>query len=249
LSKEEVMRSIRAVVSTVVLLSAMIAPVAQAGPVPGQGNWQTTLQARDIDGNGSTDAYYDTQLNITWLANFNTNGLMNWNAANTWATTNTFFGLGGWRLPTTNDTGTSGCDFAFTNTDCGFNVQTSTGNPVNSELAHLYYVTLGNLAAFDTSGNPQSGFGLTNTADLVDFQSSAYWSGTVYAPDSNGAWLFLTGTFNSTGLQGNDVKDFALYAVAVRSGDVGASVPLPPTAALMLLMFGAMGLICRKRPA
>jgi hypothetical protein len=242
------MRSIRALASTLALLSAFIAPVAQAGPVSGQGTWQTTLQGRDIDGNGSTDAFYDTQLNITWLANFNTNGSMNWSTANTWATTNSFFGLGGWRLPTTNDTGASGCDFANSGTDCGFNVQTSTGNAVNSEMAHLYYVTLGNLAAFDASGNPQSGFGLTNTANLVDFQSSAYWSGTVYALNSNDAWLFLTGTFNSSGLQGNDVKDFALYAVAVRPGDVGASVPLPPTAALMLLMFGAMVLIRRKRP-
>jgi hypothetical protein len=244
------MRSIRAVVAAVALLSAFIAPVAQAGPVPGQGNWQTTLQARDIDGNGSTDAYYDTQLNITWLANFNTNGLMNWNAANTWATTTSFFGLSGWRLPTTNDTGASGCDFAYSGTDCGYNVQTSTGNAVNSEMAHLYYVTLGNLAYCSASAVcPQPGQGLINTGDLVNFQSFAYWSGTVYAPVSNLAWLFYTGTVNGAGGQTNDSKDGALYAVAVRPGDVGASVPLPPTAALMLLMFGAMGLIRRKRPA
>jgi hypothetical protein len=244
------MRSIRAVVAAVALLSAFIAPVAQAGPVPGQGNWQTTLQARDIDGNGSTDAYYDTQLNITWLANFNTNGLMNWNAANTWATTSSFFGLSGWRLPTVNDTGPSGCDFANTGTDCGFNVQTTTGNPVNSEMAHLYYVTLGNLAYCSASNVcPQAGQGLINTANLVDFQSYAYWSGTVYAPDSNGAWFFNTYTIIGAGGQSNLDKNDALYAVAVRPGDVGASVPLPPTAALMLLMFGAMGLIRRKRPA
>jgi hypothetical protein len=214
------------------------------------GNRQTTLQARDIDGNGSTDAYYDTQLNITWLANFNTNGLMNWNAANTWATTTSFFGKTGWRLPTVNDTGASGCDFlAYTNTDCGYNVQTSTGNAVNSEMAHLYYVTLGNKAFFDTSANPQGGSGLTNTADLVDFQSGPYWSGTVYAPVPSSAWGFGTYEGILAGQQGAYGKVGTLYAVAVRPGDVGASVPLPPTAALMLLMFGAMGLIRGKRPA
>lgn len=37
--------------------------------IPGQGTWETTLQARDFDGNMNTvEAYYDTVLNITWLA-------------------------------------------------------------------------------------------------------------------------------------------------------------------------------------
>lgn len=43
----------------------------QAGPVAGQGTWETTLQQRDLDGNGVTDAYYDTALGITWLQNAN----------------------------------------------------------------------------------------------------------------------------------------------------------------------------------
>jgi hypothetical protein len=34
------------------------------------------LQDRDLDHNGVTDAYYDTDLNITWLRNANVNGLM-----------------------------------------------------------------------------------------------------------------------------------------------------------------------------
>ena len=31
--------------------------VAQAGPVPGQGTWETSLHARDLDSNGTVDAY------------------------------------------------------------------------------------------------------------------------------------------------------------------------------------------------
>lgn len=43
-----------------------------AAPISGQGTWESTLQARDLDGNKSTvEAYYDTALGITWLANAN----------------------------------------------------------------------------------------------------------------------------------------------------------------------------------
>jgi hypothetical protein len=39
---------------------------AEAG-ISGQGTWETTLQARDINGDGVVDAYYDTALNVVWL--------------------------------------------------------------------------------------------------------------------------------------------------------------------------------------
>ena len=41
--------------------------------VPGQGTWETTLQARNLDGDTTTDAFYDTALSITWLRNANVN--------------------------------------------------------------------------------------------------------------------------------------------------------------------------------
>jgi hypothetical protein len=176
------------------------------------------------------DAYYDTQLNITWLANFNTNaangngGLMDWNTANTWATTTSFFGLSGWRLPTVNDTGTPGCDFAYSGTDCGWNVQTSAGNTVNSEMAHLYYVTLGNLALNDANGLYLAVGGLINATLLVACTQ-----------------------FDSGGQL--DCLDYGVtYAVAVRPGDVVASVPVPSTAAL-LVAFGSMALSRHKKTA
>ena len=55
------------------LLAAALAAVsaAHAVPVPGQGTWETTLQARDIDGDGTVDAWYDTALDLTWLADAN----------------------------------------------------------------------------------------------------------------------------------------------------------------------------------
>ena len=42
---------------------------AQAGPVPGQGTWEATLQARDLDGNAANgvETFHDTVLKVTWL--------------------------------------------------------------------------------------------------------------------------------------------------------------------------------------
>ena len=51
--------------------------------VPGQGTWETTLKARDLDGDHVTDAFYDTELNITWLRNADVKGVVRWNKANT----------------------------------------------------------------------------------------------------------------------------------------------------------------------
>lgn len=51
----------------VAVLAVGVVPAAQAA-----GTWQTTLQGRDLDGNATTfEAYYDTVLDITWLADAN----------------------------------------------------------------------------------------------------------------------------------------------------------------------------------
>ena len=103
-------------------------------------------------------AVYDTDRNITWLANANANGLMNWTAANTWATGLNVGGYTGWRLPTTDPA-------------CGANY-----NCINSELGNLYY----------TEGGLSQGSSITSSAVLsnlfTNMQNSVYWSGTEYAP-------------------------------------------------------------------
>jgi hypothetical protein len=215
---------------------------AQAASVSGQGTWESTLQGRDLNGNGLFDAYYDTTLNITWLANANYAGTtMTWSAANAWAAGLTLGGYTEWRLPTTTDTGTSGCNYSTTGgTDCGYNVDTG-----SSEMASMYYDTLGNLAYYDTSGvGPQPGWGLSNTGPFSNVQSTDYWSATEYAPGTGSAWGFSTGI----GDQFYDDKAVSLYAWAVHTGDVGASaVPIP--AAAWLFGSGLLGLIgvSRKR--
>ena len=183
-----------------VATAAMLwATPAAALPVSGQGTWETTLLGRDVNGNAvsgnnaSAVFLYDTALNVTWLRDANKNGRMNWNAANTWASGLNVGGFTGWRLPSMVDTGASGCDYSNAGgTDCGYNVQTAT-----SEMAHLYYVTLGNLAYCPPgdatcAGGPQVGFGLSNTGDFQNMQSFDYWSGLEYAPSTSLAWAFRT---------------------------------------------------------
>lgn len=235
---------------TIAFVLGATALAAQAAPMTTQGTWwgtdgtDGTLKGRDINGNAvalnSEDAafFYDTVLDITWLGDWNANGLKDWASANAWAAALDINGYTGWRLPEL--TGTLNTAFGYTGRDMGFNVNTA-----NSELAHMFYVTLGNRAYFDTSGNaPQSGWGLSNTAYFKNMQSWYYWSSTEYAPDPSGAWNFDT----NDGSQNYDFgKNVALHAVAVRPGDVLA-VPEPGTLGLLLAALG-LGAVVRRRRA
>ena len=229
-----------------------VATTVTAAPIAGQGTWQTTLQARDLNSDGITDAFYDSTLNITWASNANINGLMTWDAANTWANNVSIGGVTGWRLPTMVDTGTAGCDYSITGTDCGYNVQTRAGGITYSEMAHLYYVTLGNLtycrpgSVGSTTCVPQTGYGLGNTANFANFDQYGYWSGLEYVSPSSGlAWYFRTDTYDGAGYQDRDDKDYQLSGLAVRSGDAGVAtaVPIAPTVVLLLPLL--MGLVVR----
>jgi len=141
---------------------------------------------------------------------------MNWTDALAWVSGLDPYGSGitGWQLASVLDSGPSGCDFAYFGTDCGYNVDTST-----SPLAHMFYVTLGNKAYYDTSGMaPQPGWGLTNTARFANLKNDVYWTLTEYRPNTAGAWYFDF----SVGAQGTHLKPTELYAWAVHPGDVGA---------------------------
>jgi hypothetical protein len=204
----------------------------------------------NLDDHGFT--VFDSDLNIYWLANanlaatetfgvrgINANGTMNWETAVSWIramNSARYLGYNDWRLPTVIDTGTPGCNFAYSGTDCGYNVNTATG-----EMAHLWYDELGNKAYYDTAGAwPQPGWGLTNTGPFTSIQfAGAYWSGTEYAPDTNSAWSFNTG-----GGQGRNTKGFDAFAWAVRPA---APVPEPETYVMLLAGLGLLGFTARRR--
>jgi hypothetical protein len=167
---------------------------------------------------------------------------MTWAAANIWASNLVYSGFSDWRLPTLNPSDTT-CSTNFTPT--GFPTQYFGNNCTGGELSGLFVTDLGNKGNESvlnpTGDTPEQ---IANLALFSNVQSDFYWSGTEYAPLLGGAWLFRT----FDGIQGTDGKGFALYAVAVRPGDVAASVPEPQTLALVLLALGATVLVRRRRP-
>ncbi len=170
-----------------------VSGAAQAVAISGQGTWESTLQGRDLDGDLSTsEAYYDTVLDITWLADANygsgsiyddigvndiygttTDGEMTWQNALDWAASLNPYdsGIADWRLPTTVDVGNNGCSYTsvYQGVDCGDNITT------HSEMSHMFYVSLGNKAYYSTSGVYQPGYGLSNTGPFSNVQSDIYW--------------------------------------------------------------------------
>ena len=191
-------------------------------------------QAALIDRGGGM--IYDTTRNITWLADMNLNGRMSWDVATAWANNLVYGGFADWRLPTLNPLDAS-CTGRF-RLGFGFNC-------TGGELSGLFVTDLGNKA--NESVLNQLGDTAAQIANLALFsnvQSGDYWSGTEYAPNPSVARGFYT----FDGFQGLDVKGNALYAVAVRPGDVAAAVPEPQTLAMALLALGATVVARRRRP-
>ena len=213
-------------------------------------------------------AYYDDVLNITWLADvkyavtngfgvpasrnvayrdeIGTRGSMDWSTANLWIdgmNAANHLGASNWRLPFVVDTGSPDCDWSFVGgTDCGYNVQTMTGTTVYSEMAHLYYVTLGN----SSSGCPGSPlFCLTNTGPFANVQGEHYWSG---SSDSVRPWAVWDFHFAFGYQAPNDSGNYN-HAWAVHDGDPFSVVPVPPAVFLFGSALGVMGWMRRKAVA
>lgn len=248
---------IKSIIAGMVLLCAITANVAQAGPISGQGTWESTLLGRDINlsavaATSSDTVYlYDSTLNVTWLRDANVNGQMDWNTAMAWAA-NLVTGTGSdaisdWRLPTMAPD--PNVNFSYDGTTAyGYNAPAD-----SSEMASLFYRTLGNKAFWDVNGNPQVDFGLSNSGSFKNFQSNGYWSGTEYPSMFiwNGvedvlmtpySWDF----FANDGYQLAALKEQQFFAMAIRDGDV-ATVPEPGTYTLMLAALGLLGVMSRRR--
>jgi hypothetical protein len=245
---------------------------AQAEALPGQGTWQNTLQARDLDGNraNGAEAWYDTTLGITWLANANaaagtpydtdsilrkttgTDGRMLLADALMWAGDLSVGGVTGWRLPDVKPIDgvafkyTDNIDFYSGTRDESLNVSSR-----QSELGHMFHVTLGNLSSHTTAGERRSfgDYGLRNTGPFSGLQPGQYWTDVWYRREparQEGVWNFDM----SIGFQHGVPYDFTLYGWAVHDGDVGAAMPVPEPQTWALLLAGlaaVAGAAARRR--
>lgn len=246
-------------ITSIALAASLISGGANAFGVSGQGTWETTLQGRDLDGNHATfEAYYDTNLNITWLANANALG-REWYYGARDRTNNLSFTDGvnvydNWRLPTSapmDGTNTYNYKWAYDgSTDSGYNISeqgTVYAGGTGSELAHLFYNTLNNkgyctpaTSTADVCDSPQAGFGLTNTGPFTNLQAGTYWS---YRADATfRAFLFdFKYGFQAEAYQGENY-----FTLAVSPGDVG-TVPEIDTWAMLLIGLGLVGAVTRRR--
>jgi hypothetical protein len=227
---------------------------------------QATLQGRDLNGSaGSFEAYYDTELGITWLADANyaktsghdATGEMNWVDANAWAASLSFTNgtqvFDNWRLPTL--TPINGVSFQYLlssngSTDEGYNVSAPgsvfAGSKA-SEMAHLFYNTLGN-PSYETLSGANSGlcagpnYCLKNVGPFSNMKSWIYWTGLEYGKNTSRAWDFIP----LDGSQDRDPKTETYYAWAVSDGDI-AAVPEAQTYAMLLAGLALLGFVSRRR--
>ena len=236
----------------VMAVAGMFCNASMSSPVSGQGTWETTLQARDLNADGVADAFYDTVLDITWLRDANVNGANYVPIAANWVSSLAVGGVSGWRLPRM-VISELGCFAAYQQiggTDCGFNVRTKSGSEVYSEIAHLWYETLGNKAYFApvTGTVEQPGWDVINTALFQNVQLQAgarYW---IEQPNialdwsTTRQWSF----YMQNGYQGIDNPYHNNFAMAVHAGDVGVALVAEPES-LALAVTALLGLVLSRR--
>lgn len=242
-------------IRTTLIASSLVAASFVSGAA------HAALQGRDLNGSaGSFEAYYDTDLDITWLADanyaktsgydINGDGLMNWAAANAWAASLSFTDgvniYDNWRLPSVKPV--NGVSFVYNfsfdgSTDAGYNITSA-----RSELAYMFSVNLGNVSQYTTGGwgSPSgcwvslSDNCLNNTGYFVNLQPAVYWSDSLL-----NSTTVLAFTMHD-GRQDGEGPFYENYAWAVHPGDI-AAVPEAQTYALMLAGLGLIGWRARRR--
>lgn len=213
---------------------------------------------------------YDDVLNITWLQNanyaktsgFDADGAMDWQPAQDWAANLSYFDSvrgvtwNDWRLPSVSPINSANFNYNFGydgSTDWGYNMGapgTAYAGSTASELAHLYYVTLGNQGFLTVAGEystckKNNSDCLVNSGPFINLEHNIYWAGAINELGPYNAMYF--GTL-SGGQAPTNEGTVAFYVWAVRDGDV-ASIPEPETYAMFLAGLGLIGLIAWRKSA
>lgn len=188
-------------------------------------------------------AYYDTDLDISWLADANlaasldfgvagiaADGAMARLTADQWIGAMNaagYLGISDWRLPTVLQPDAD-CSHQYLGNSYGFTC-------VGSELGHLFYLELGGQAGHSIGAVHNDSYEL-----FSNVQESYYWS-SFYTVNPSHAWAFNFGN-GELDLHG---KTANYYAWAVVDGDIG-EIPVPAAAWLLGSALVALRLVRRK---
>jgi hypothetical protein len=206
---------------------------------------------------------YDDVLKITWLqdasyartSGYDADGLMSWQEASLWAENLVYGGFDDWRLPSVAPIN----GVAFDYSTASYDGKTDTGARItseNAEMSHLFYVTLGNDAAYTADGQ---GFTpcaylapdicLQNRGPFLNLLTAKYWYGQPYERPFGPPLAGFYWDFNfMVGVQAAESgSQYFSGAWAVRDGDVRAAVPEPRTLALSLMGISAVFAVRRRR--
>ena len=230
------------------------------------------LAARaDLLSRANGQAYYDTVLDITWLADANyarttgyaSYGLLNWVDANTFARNATVLGVTGWRLPTLSSiTGGASFSLGFSNngsTDAGYAITgqawAGASGAVTSELGYLFYVDLLRTGrCLPSSADPQSCAGnpawpQNNKGPFAAVPGFSFW--TDVEAGASSAWSVNL----ASGQQAPTAKSATGMAWLVHPGDALLTAqgldPVPVPAAGWLFgsaLFGWVAVARRRQP-
>jgi hypothetical protein len=212
-------------------------------------------------GGADYQAYYDTDLNITWLADANYaatepfgpfggcyyQGLMCWTDAvgyygtqpvTSWIgqlNATGYLGINDWRLPRTNQPDPT-CSRTQSEGSVGYYC-------TGSELGHLFYEELGGVAGQVLSQTHNANYLL-----LPNIQPHYYWTGCPVtgicgvSRAGENVWAYNL----STGSQEVWCVGCGAYVWPVADGDPLAPVPVPPAVLLFGSALGLMGVMLRK---
>lgn len=183
----------------------------------------------------SGQAYYDTSLSITWVADanlakssgFDADGLMLFSEAEAWINSlnaSSYLGFNDWRLPTLQPINGSAFDYTTSfdgSTDAGWNIS-APGTPyagsINSEMAYMFYNNLNLVGRHGLDGSLTGcsltdPYCLTATSPFQNLQADSYWTGLDFErPDlatREYYWRFAFDSGLQGGADGTDVYNFA----------------------------------------
>jgi hypothetical protein len=178
---------------------------------------------------------YDDLLKVTWLQHTDLSGKKTWPNLMTWVNNLVYHNpdrniyYDDWRLPRTLPVNGSSyvTNLSYDgSTDIGYNISAPGSihpGTTASEMAHLFYFTL---------GNPYGA--LINTGPFINLQEYTYWSESLATPSA--AWTFKMDDGRQDIYDNRINSVWLFYGWAVRDGDV---VPIPST--ILLLGLGLLG--------